>query len=196
MTGGLALRDRRALLLGAMVVAGVVVGFRGPPAWRRWRAEARRAAAEMMSRVARTEAALAGFSSSLDSLEARTGRLRNLAPALLSGETPSEAASNLAGVVLELARMSSVRLDAVDVRIDTAGALPLPRVTVEAQATADIVGLASLIHAIERGPTLLAVRRLAVRPQTLEGPSDKVETLVVRFTVEGLALIRKEGAMP
>ena len=60
----------------------------------------------------------------------------------------------------------------------------------EVQATADIVGLSSLVHALERGPVLLAVRRLSVRPQSVDSPTDQVETLSIRLTVEGLALVQ------
>jgi len=183
-------RDQRALGLGAAAVLGLIAVFRGLPAWRAWRAEARAAAVESITHEARTGVLLAGLAESLDTLEARTAGVRVVGPALLTGETAAAAASNLAALLADVARQSLVRLDAVDVRADTSKAHALPRVAVEVQATADIVGLSSLVHALERGPVLLAVRRLSVRPQSVDSPTDQVETLSIRLTVEGLALVQ------
>jgi hypothetical protein len=185
--------DRRALTLGAGVIVTLVVGFRGFPAWRAWRADARAAAAERITQAAQTDAVLAGFESSLDTLERRTARMLAVAPALLTGDTPAEAVSNLAALVADAARAASVRLDAVDIRVDSSKVHVLPRVSIELQATADVVGLAALLRRLEGGPTLLAVRRLSVRPQNPASPPEVPEMLSVRLTVEGLALIRQGG---
>lgn len=186
-------RDRRALVLGAATIVGLVVAVRGVPAWRAWRAEARAVAAEIQSQAAQSDALLAGFAGSLDTLEARTTRFVDLGPALLSGDTPTEAGSTLAALLAELGRQTLVRLEAVDIRVDTSQARPLPRVTVEVQATADIAGVSAFLYGLEKGPALLAVRRLAIRPQTVDGPTDQLETLSVRLTVEGLALVQARG---
>ena len=193
MNGSLAHRDQRALALGAAGILGLLVAFRAGPAWRVWRAEARAAAFEGMSQVARTDAVLGSFPATLDSLEARTARVRATGPALLTGDTPAEAGSTLAGLLGELSRQTLVRLDAIDIRVDTSKARVLRRVTVEVQATADVAGLGSFVARLEKGPTLLAIRRLEVRAQNVDGPGDQVETLAIRLTVEGLALVRARG---
>lgn len=186
-------RDRRALILGGAIMLGLVGVFRGLPAWRAWRAEARAAAAEAQSQAARSDALVAGLRESLDTLEARTALMRGLGPALLTGDTPAEAGSALTALLGELARQSLVRLEAVDIRIDTTAARSLPRVAAEVHATADITGLSSFLAALERGPTLLAVHQLAIRPQTPDGPANQVELLSIHFRVEGLALVRAPG---
>jgi len=186
-------RDRRALAFGAVTMLGLVLAFRGVPAWRAWRAEARAVAAELQSQAAQSDALLAGFAGSLDTLEARTARMLGVGPALLSGDTPAEAGSTLVALLAELGRQSLVRLEAVDIRVDTSRARPLPRVTVEVQATADIAGLSAFLYRLEKGPALLAVRRLAIRPQAVDGPADQLETLSIRLAVEGLALVRAPG---
>lgn len=194
MSGALlSARDRRTIAVGATVVMGLVGVLRGLPAWRAWRADARAAAVEMLSRAGRTEAVLAGSSQALDTLEVRTARLRQVVPALLAGETPAEAASMLTAVIADVARRSLVRLDAMEVRVDTSDRKSLPRVSLDAQATADVRGLASLLYSLERGPTLLAVRRLVVQPANVQSPPDQIENLSIRLTVEGLALVRKRG---
>jgi hypothetical protein len=188
--GMLAPRDRRVLALGAACMLGLVAAFRIAPAWRTWRGEARAVALERMSQAARTDAVLTAFPETLDTLEARTARLGAMGPALLTGDTPAEAGSVLAGLLAELSRQTLVRLDAIDVHVDSSKTRPLPRVTVDVQATADIVGLTAFLRGLERGPTLLAVRRLEIRPQNVDSPAEQVELLATRFTVEGLALVR------
>lgn len=184
------LRDRRALLAALIVIPGLVVGFRGLPAWLRWRADVQATAAELLAQAQRRDAIVADFARALDSLEARTDRFEHLGAAFVTGATPAEAASTLAGIVAEMARSSLVRLDAIEMKVDSSDRQHQPRVRVEAQATADIAGLAALLRRFEQGPTLLAVRRLSVRTQAIDGASNQPETLALRFTVEGLALVR------
>jgi hypothetical protein len=187
-------RERRVLFFGTIVIGLMVAVGRGLPAWRRWNEAARTSAADLTARAARGDAVVRGLAESLDTLDARTARLGALKAALLAGETPADAGSNLAVLVAEAARGAAVRLDAVEVRIDTTKARTLPRITVEVQATADITGLAALLRDLEDGPALLAVRRVAVRPQNPEGPPNAVEALSVRLTIEGTALVLRRKA--
>lgn len=187
-------RERRVLLFGATVIGLMVTVARGVPAWRRWNETARTSAVALTARAAHGDAVVRGLAESLDTLETRTARLGALKSALLAGETSADAGSNLAVMVAEAARRAAVRLDAVEVRIDTTKARTLPRISVEVQATADITGLAAFLRDLEDGPDLLAVRRVAVRPQNPEGQPNEVETLSVRLTIEGTALVLRRKA--
>jgi hypothetical protein len=180
--------------MGVLVVGGLLVCFRGVPAWWTWQAEARTAAQEAISQAAWSDAVIGNFAASLDSLAARATEIRQLGPAFLAGETRAEAASTLTGLLADLARLSLVRLDAVDTRIDTSRTGALPRVWADVQAVGDIHGLAAFLERLERNATLLAVRRLSVRPQSAESPADQPELLTLRFSVEGLALVRPSSA--
>jgi len=186
--------DRRALKLGAATVFGLVFLVRGWPAWSSWRAEVRGSAAEVRARALEANTVLGHLPETLDSLEARTSRLVAMRPLLLTGDTPTAAASNLAALLGELGRQSMVRFDAVETRIDTTHTLP--RVAVDAQAITDVAGLGSLLQSLEHGPTLLTVRRLMVRPQNLAAPATQVESLSIQLTVEGQAMVRPPGSAP
>jgi hypothetical protein len=190
MIDTLATRDRRALIAGVAVIGGLVLALRAVPAWWRWRGEVRATAAEAIGRERAVTAVVAGFSQSLDSLGAGVGRLRSMGPAFLTGATPTEAASMLAAVVGEVARSSLVRIDAIQLRTDSAPRLPMPRVRMEVQATGDIAGLAALLQGMEKGPVLMSVSRLSVRAATVDAPPAQIESLTIQFTVEGLALLR------
>jgi hypothetical protein len=185
-----AARDRRALWVGGITIAGAVLLTRALPAWRTWSTGEGEAAEESLIRAQHTMNALQTYSVSLDTLEARVRRLQQVAPTLLTGDTPEEAAAMLATEVADLARGSLVRLDAVTVRADTTKGSTLPHVFVEGQATSDVVGLAALLRALEEGPLLLTVPKLTVIPQGLGAGRDSTEILNVRFVVEGLALVR------
>ena len=190
MIESLATRDRRALIIGVIVIAGLAVAMRALPAWWRWRSDVRANAAEALAQQGRMGAVLGEFSRSLDTLSSRVVALRRLGPVFLTGSTPSEAASMLAVFVGDVARSSLVRVDAIELQVDTARRQDLPRIRAEVQATADVSGLAALLAHFERGPLLLSVERLSVRPQAVDSPGDQVESLAIRITVEGLALIR------
>ncbi len=190
MIDALAKRDRRALVAGVFTIGALIVALRGVPAWLRWRAEVRAAATDAIAQEQRVNAVVAGFSQSLDSLGSRATRFRAMGPAFLIGASPAEAATMLAAMVGETARASLVRIDAIELHVDSATTrFDMPRVRLEAQATADITGLAAMLRGLEKGPALLAVRRLSVRPQSVDSPPGQVEALVVRFTVEGLVFL-------
>jgi Type II secretion system (T2SS), protein M subtype b len=186
--------DRRVLLLGAGSILGLVAIFRGIPAWLAWQRDAHAAAAQRVSAADQDAVLLAAFPAALDSLEARTTRLLTIRPALLTAESPEEASSNLAAALADMARRAQVRLDGVDVRVDSSGVTALVRASAEVQATADIAGLAALLRSVEHGPVLLSVRRLKVQPQNVASPPDQVESLSLRLTIEGLVLLRRRGA--
>ncbi|PYP60080.1 MAG: hypothetical protein DMD40_01980 [Gemmatimonadetes bacterium] len=195
MIESLATRDRRALTVGVVTIGALILGFRGVPAWLRWRMDVRASAAEAIAQERRVHAVVAGFSQSLDSLGARAGRFRSMGPAFLTGATPAEAAATLAALVGEIARSSLVRIDALELHVDSATAgYDMPRVRLDAQATADVAGLAALVRNLEKGPTLLAVRRLSVRPQSVESPANQVEALAIQFNLEGLVLLSQQKA--
>lgn len=186
-------RDRRALLLGLPCLLALVIAFRGIPAWKSWRDETRLLATEAESRLAAQDELLASFDEALDTLEARTARLKAAGPGLVSGETAAGAGSTLAALVAELARGSLVRLDAVNLRIDTTQGGFMPRLSADLQATSDITGLSLFLEGLERGPTILAVRRVQVRASAGEVPPGQVEQLTVQLTVEALGLVLSPG---
>jgi hypothetical protein len=185
--------DRRVLLFGASIMVGLVLALRGLPAWRAWRRGARIEAVEVMAQAARTEGLLGGFPQALDTLQVRRAQLLAMGAVFLTDETTSGAASNLAAFLGELARQNLVRLDAVEMHVDSSKAHALPRITVDLQATADITGLGAFLHGIELGPTLLAVRKLVLQAPNADAPRDQAEMLPIRITLEGLALVGHPG---
>lgn len=183
-------RERRVLVVGGTLIAGMFGFSRGVPAWSQWRRDARASAAEMTAEVARAEASVARLESTLDSLEARKSRLVQLAPRFVGIESPSAAASALATLVSGTAQASGVRVSSIQVGHDTTPGLVVRRVWVNAELEGDIRGVASLLSALERGPTLLAIREMSISQPDPAAHADLPESLGVRLRVEGLAIDR------
>jgi hypothetical protein len=183
-------RDRRTLVIGLALVAGLLVGFRGVPAWRGRYDHERAAASHLALRAAEAQAAVRGSRVRADSLDARRRRFVDLAPAILDGRTPAAAGATLAAIVSGAAAKAGLQVNSVQVRPDSAGPGIFTPVSVHADATGDVRGIAAMLGLLERGPELLAVRSLAVSGAQPAAPGTQPEALHLELTVEGLALSR------
>jgi hypothetical protein len=186
-------RDRRTLARGAAVVALVLLLGRGVPAWRRWDAGARAAAAEMAAEAAEAVQTVRLLPASLDSLEARNARLVALGEGVLGGESPAAAGAALASLVSGAAARAGVQLGSLQVRPDTASAGTLMRISVRADGTGDLPAITRMLALLEGGPELLAIRELSLTQPSPGGPGEQPEALRVELSVQGLALLRPGG---
>jgi hypothetical protein len=187
-------RDRRALLVGAITVFTMMALSRGLPAWSAWQRRVREDARVSRAGAERARALLGIHGAIEDSLAARDERFVALAPKLLGGESPTAAGATLAGLVSGAAAGAGVRLGAVEIRPDTAGPGAFTRVAVRADATGDIRGVTKMLAALERGPTLLAIRSFSIDQPEPAAASDRMEALHVTLEVEGLMLTPRDQA--
>jgi len=187
-------RDRRVLGFGAGAIALLLLFSRGLPAWRRWDADARASAAELVGQEAAARAQAAGLSAAVDSAEARRGRLARLAPALLDGDSPASAGATLASILTGAAARYNVRLGSVLVTPDTAPDQGFTRVAVRADATGDLQGITGMLAYLENAPELLVFRELTLTQPDAGGAPDRPEALQLEITVQGLALVGPASA--
>lgn len=186
-------RERRTLLRGAGAIVALVALSRGFPAWRRWDAETRAGAAQLMAEAAGVEDIMRDEHTVRDSLLARNTRFLALAPRLLPGTTPATAAANLSALVSGAATVANVRVESVESQADSGGGETFNRVTARASLVGDVRGLMTTLAAIERGPTLLAVRELSIAQTEQAAPEGRPEVLRAQFVIEGLALADHAG---
>jgi hypothetical protein len=186
-------RDRRTLLVGVAVIAFLILLSRGIPAWRRWDANVRASAGEMATEAARAEQTVRLLPASLDSLETRRARFVAVGAGVLEGESPAASGAALASLVSGVAARAGVQLGSVQVQPDTASAGTFMRIGVRADATGDLPALTRMLAMLEGGPELLAVRELAITQPNPGGPAEQPEALRMEITVQGLALVRREG---
>lgn len=194
MNPRLANRDRRALFAGLAVIAALVVGFRGGPAWVSWRSTERDFASVAIQNTRTVQAVIGEFPETVDSLEARTARFRSSANRVLVAATTNEATRALEAVVTSQARQAGVRVDGMRTRSQGGDSLYLVRVLIDAEAVGDVEGVTGWLGALETGSPYLAVRHLSVEPEAPDAGDDRAETLVVRLTVEARVWLREAGA--
>lgn len=148
---------------------------------------ARTEAAERQLAAAREELAEAPFTR--DSLGARAQRLVALAPRLIAGRTPAEAAADLSSLVTGLAAEQQVRVIRMNPLPDSGSPL-FTRVGLRIDAQGDVGGLARWLSALEEGQRLLAVREIAVTAPEPTAPATRPEALHAELTIVGWAAPR------
>lgn len=187
-------RDRRALAIGIATVLVLVIGSRGAPAWHRWTRDARAEASALTAEAARARAAVRNAATVRDSLAVRDLRLDELASAILEGETAAGAAGSLAEQLSNAAAEANVRLGSVQLRADTTSRGAFTRVSVRADFTGDIVGVAAMLYVLEGGAELLSIRELSITQPEPAAGDDRPEMLRVSLVIEGLARRATAGA--
>lgn len=183
-------RERRVVLIGGAVLVAAVTCLRGIPAWRTWLTETRAMADVSIAELARTRSGIAGMPALRDSLIARNERYIVLAPSILTGTSHGAVGASLASIVSGAAAGAGLELGAVSIRLDTTEKSVFSRPSVRGDARGDVTGLTRFLVALERGPTMLVIRTLAVTQPEPGAGSDRSETLRIEFAVEGIALVR------
>jgi len=178
-------RDRRALLVGGIAVAGAVLGLRVLPWTVRHATGARALLRERATSLARTQEELASLPQLRDSANVLSQALVALAPQVLSGSTAAEAGADLSGRMNLAASRAPAKVERLDPLPDSSGEGRLGRVRVHAALETDVRGLIALIRAIDGGDEVLKLDELHVEspePGTVQrGP----EILKVEITVSG-----------
>jgi hypothetical protein len=178
-------RDRRALLLGGLAVGGAVIVLRLMP-WAVHHASSGYAnLRERSALLARTRDEMASLPTLRDSATTLSQALVALAPQLLSGSSPAEAAADLSSRMNLAASRAPARVERIDPLPDSAGEGRLGRVRVHAALESDVRGLIAFLKSIDTGDEVMRLDELHVEaPQALtseRGP----EILKIEVTVSG-----------
>ena len=188
-------RDRRALSLGALVIAATIAGARGVPALREWSETSVASAREVVGEAERAQRGVLGANALADTMRVRSERFVALAPAVLDGKSAATAGATLASLVSGAAAASDAKLGSVQVRADTAvrdssaaARRTFSRVAVRASLTADVRGLSRFLLALERGLTLLSIDEISVTQPEPGADGTRAEMLQIEIVVAGLAL--------
>jgi hypothetical protein len=178
-------RDRRALVVGAVLVAAAVLMLRVLPWGVRHATNAYDRLRERTTLLVRTREEMAALPTLRDSAAALSQALVALAPQLLLGSTAAEASADLAGRMNVAASRAPAKLERLDALPDTSSDGRLGRVRVHAAVETDVRGLVALLRAIDAGPELLHLEELRVESPQAGGPERGPETLRVEVTVSG-----------
>ncbi|MGH7530059.1 MAG: type II secretion system protein GspM [Gemmatimonadales bacterium] len=182
-------RDKRALLIGAVVVAGAVIMLRGIP-WAVSRYETLRSLTfERTAMLARAQDVLAGRDMVRDSLARVVTEIVGLAPQLVDGHTAAEAQASLQALVGLAARRHALKVVRFDPLPDSAvGAFN--RVALSGELEGDIAGVARLLRSLESASPLLTVTTLGISAPEPAAQPNQPEVLRIELSVAGYYLPR------
>lgn len=188
-------RDRRALLVGGVVVAGALLVLRVLP----WSVRTAFAAAarlrERATLLAHAQEELGNAAVLRDSAAVVTQALVGLAPKLLNGTSATEAGADLSAQLNLIASRSNAKLEQVDVLPDSARAGRLARARVHVAFETDIRGLMHVLHLIAAGSAALVVHELRISAPDPASSGRLPEVLKIEMTIGGWFLDRnsREG---
>ena len=179
---GLSARERRTVILGAIVSAvALATAYGVVPFVRRWQAREELIASER-DRLARLGSLVRHEAELRERVQARSRALDAGSQRLLSGRTPALAASALQSLIQGYADQSQVTVSRLDVAgaPDTTGG-PLPAIPATVSAIGDIYGITDMLSLLQHGPRALEIVELMVRPN----PALRGELLQMTVTLRG-----------
>ena len=178
-------RDRRALILGGLVIGAAVMALRVLPAGVRHALAARGILRERAALLGGTRAEMTMLPELRDSAAVLSQALVALASQVLSGSTAAEAAADLSGRLNLAAARAPARVERISPLPDSSSAGRLGRVRVQIVLETDVRGLVAVLRSIGVGEEVLKLEVLRVEaPQptpAIRGP----EILKVELTVSG-----------
>lgn len=178
-------RDRRALLVGGMVVMSAVLGLRVIPWGVRHASTAHAVLRERATLLARTLEEMGSLPRLRDSASVLSLALVALAPQVLSGSTAAEAGADLSGRMNIAASRAPAKVARIDPLPDSSGDGRLGRVRVHAALETDVRGLVALLKAIDAGDEVLRLDELHVEAPEPGVVNRGPEILKVDVTVSG-----------
>jgi hypothetical protein len=185
-------RDRRALVVGGLIVGVAVLALRVVPRavatlGREW------TALEQSARLlAQSRAEVQGAATLDDTAAVLEQEVLALAPAILTGGTEAEAVADLVHRLTVLTQDRSALIERTDHVPDSLRAGALRRVVVRFTLRADSEGLFDLVREIEGGTVVLPIRHLRVLAPEPLAPATMPERLRAELTVQGWYVAQEE----
>lgn len=191
-------RDRRALLLGGLVLGPALLWVLVAAPYLRavtYASEKLIAERELLRREVELLATADEYPAAL---EAGAERLLEVATRLVGGENPAVASAAHAQYLQTVARDSRVlitRMEPITAEEAGTGVVALP---LRVQGETDLEGLMMLLHSLEAGSKLVSVENLRIqglRTAAAAGSAD-AEVLTFEFTSSGFMLVEPEVPLP
>ena len=180
--GAMNARDRRALQLGAWIMAPVAAFVLVVQPYVRARRDAVETLATERLSLARELAALRDAPRDARLVDQGTRALAEEGARLFDGADAVAASAALAGYVSDRAAESGLELEDSETR---AGADSTTVAAVEIRGGGDVLAIVGFLRALEEGPRLARIERLTIGPPP--GADEGDGTLVLAATVTGLS---------
>jgi hypothetical protein len=180
-------KDRRAIILGAVLVLPALIFIWGVRPYRAALEETRDELETARLALSREKAAVAVTSTSPGAQRMADSALIIVTPRLFEGRDDAIASAQMAAYLGSVARRSRVLMQDANTRPSTMSPEGIRTLRVEVRAESDIQGVATFLHNLESGQKLVRVDRLEI--SRVPGLEDKngFETLSIAATISGFA---------
>lgn len=180
-------KDRRAIVLGALLVLPALFFIYGVRPYRAALASTRDELDIARLALSREKAAVATTQASPVALRSADSALMMVAPRLFEGRDDAIASAQLASYLGNVARRSRVLMQDANTRPSSALPEGIRALRVEVHAESDIQGITTFLHNLEAGDKLVRVDRLEM--SRVPGLEEKngFETLSITATITGFA---------
>jgi len=194
----LSARDRRALLLGGLILGPALLwALVAAPYLRAVSYASERLIAER-ELLRREVELLATADEDPAALEVGAERLLEVAKRLVGGENPAVANAAHAQYLQTVARDSRVLITRMEPLAAEEAGIGLVALPLRVQGETDLEGLMTLLHSLEAGSKLVSVENLRIqglRTAAAAGSAD-AEVLTFEFTTSGFMLVELDGPLP
>lgn len=182
-------KDRRAIIVGAVVVLPALLFIYGVRPYRAALAETRDELDIARLALSREKAAVTTTRANPDAQRSADSSLMMTAPRLFEGRDDAIASAQLAAYLGNVARKSRVLMQDANTRPSSLSPEGIRTLRVEVRAESDIQGIATFLHNLEAGQKLVRIDRLEI--SRVPGLEDKngFETLSIAATVAGFAFV-------
>lgn len=179
-------RDRRAIIVGLVVIAPVAAFRVGVEPWWAYRQGLREAFVAERDLYARELAAIRDAPGWSDQRTRFVASLDRARPWLLTAADPVAAGSRLTRLVSEAGQGADILVQEVRATEADTPAAPLASASVAVRALGDLEGIARFLHALENGETLLRVSELSLRPAGMnDGDLERGQIMAAGVVVTG-----------
>jgi hypothetical protein len=180
-------KDRRAVILGAIIVLPALLFIYGVRPYRTAMAETRDELETARLALSREKAAVVAKPTAPGGQALTDSALVLVGPRLFEGRDDAIASAQLAAYLGTVARRSRVLMEDANTRPSTTSAEGIRTLRVEVRAESDIQGITTFLHSLESGQKLVRVDRLEI--SRVPGLEDKngFETLSIAATIVGFA---------
>lgn len=180
-------RDRRAIVLGVLVLLPFAVFIWGVRPFRAALSDARDQLETERATLARERAAIAAATQNPQMQHVADSLMRTMRPRLFEGKDDTMASSELANYLGEVADRSRVWLQDAGTRPPSPTVDGVRTLHVEIRAESDITGTLLFIQNLEHGDKLVRIDRIDVS-RTRKADDKDSETLAIVATISGFAV--------
>jgi hypothetical protein len=180
-------KDRRAIVLGAIVVMPALIFLWGIRPYRTAMAETRDELETARLALSREKAAVAAKPTAPGGQQFADSALALVGARLFEGRDDAIASAQLAAYLGSVAKRSRVLMEDANTRPSTTSPEGIRTLRVEVRAESDVEGITTFLHNLEAGQKLVRVDRLEI--SRVPGLEDKngFETLSIAATIAGFA---------